>query len=258
MPLSVLHIGDEVFIHKCFSGIGLGKHLLQGLQNDADDLDILLLVVSADIVGFKQSALFLHHIDCLRVILHIQPVAHILSVAVDGKLLALQCIVDDQRNQLLGELIGSVVVGAVRDIRREMIGIHVRLHQHVRACLARRIRAVGVVGRRLIEEGIVVIGKRAVYLIGRNMQEFLPLFEAAVGKLPGRLSAVEHHGRAQHIGLDEHFRIADASVDMALRREMNHSVNVVLGKNLRDGFLVADIGFHKCIIGKVLDIFEVL
>ena len=155
-----------------------------------DDLDVLLLVVSADIVSLEQSSLLLYHVDGLRMILYIQPVADIFAVSVYRKLLAVKGIVDDQRDQLLGELERAVIVGAVGDIGREMIGIHVCLHQHVRACLTCGVRTVGIVRRGLIEESIVIIGKRSVDLIRRYMQELFALLEAAVRKLPGYLGTV--------------------------------------------------------------------
>ena len=85
-----------------------------------DDLDILFLIVSADVVSLDQTTLLLYHINALGMIFHIQPVTDILAVAVYRKLLALQRIVDDQRDQLLRELIRSVVVAAVCDIGREI------------------------------------------------------------------------------------------------------------------------------------------
>ena len=85
-----------------------------------DDLDVLLLVVSAHVVGLKQSSLLLYHINGFGMILYIQPVTDILAVAVDRKLFAVQGIVDDQRDQLLRELVRSVVVGAVGDVFTSM------------------------------------------------------------------------------------------------------------------------------------------
>ena len=47
-----------------------------------NNLNILLLVVSSYIVGFKKPSLLLHHINRLCVILDIKPVTHIFAVAV--------------------------------------------------------------------------------------------------------------------------------------------------------------------------------
>lgn len=75
--------------------------------------------MSAHIIGFEKPALFLYHVDGLGMILHIQPVTYVFAVAVYGKLLSVEGVVDDQRNQLFRELVRAVIVRAVRDIRRE-------------------------------------------------------------------------------------------------------------------------------------------
>ena len=41
---------------------------------------------------------------------HVEPVTHILASAVDRYLLAEETLADDERDELLGELVGSVVV----------------------------------------------------------------------------------------------------------------------------------------------------
>ena len=78
-----------------FPGIGIRKHLPQGVKDDMNDLNILLLIVSAHVIGLKQASLLLHHVDGLRVVLHIQPVAHVFAVSVDRKLLSVKRVVDD-------------------------------------------------------------------------------------------------------------------------------------------------------------------
>ena len=87
--------------------------------------------MSSDVVSLTEASLFLHHIDALRVVVDIQPVTDIPSISINRKLLALQCIVDDQRDQLLRELVRSVIVGAVCDVRRELVSINVCLYQHI-------------------------------------------------------------------------------------------------------------------------------
>ena len=139
-----------------------------------------------------------------------------------------------------------------------MIGVNVCLYQEIRGCLAGRVRAVGIIGRRLIEKRLRIIVQASVHLVGGDMQELLSLLEGSVGKLPCRLGAVEHHRRSKHVGLHKHLRILDAAVHMALSREMHYPVDIVLLKNLHDGFLVADIRLHKSVILPVLDIFQIL
>ena len=46
-------------------------------------------------------------------VVHIQPVADVVTLAINGKRLTIARIQDDQRNELLRELIRAVIIGAV-------------------------------------------------------------------------------------------------------------------------------------------------
>ena len=168
MPFSVLHIGDQIFGHQRFSRVIVCKHLLQRFYNNFNNLNILFLVMSAHIIGFKKPALFLYHVDSFGVILHVQPVTHIFAVAVYGQLLSVKGIVDDQGNELFRKLVRAVIVGTVGDVRRKMVGVHISLHQHVRSRFAGGIRAVGRIRGRLIEIFPFLL-QRTVNLICGNM-----------------------------------------------------------------------------------------
>ena len=68
-------------------------------------------------------------------VFHIQPVAHIASVAVDRKLLAFQNVLDDKRNQFLGKMLRTVVVGTTGDGDRHLVCITICHYNHVGTCL---------------------------------------------------------------------------------------------------------------------------
>ena len=135
-----------------------------------------------------------------------------------------------------------------------MVRVNVSLYQEVRTCLAGGIGTVGVIGRGLIEKCILILRQRTVHLIRGHMQEFLPFLKAAVRKLPGRLGAVEHHRGSQHIGLNKDLRIADTPIHMALRREVDHPVNVIFRKNPGNRLFIADIRPDKGITRPILHI----
>ena len=63
--------------------------------DDMDDLDILFLIVSTDVVGFKQATFFLYHVDALCMIHYIQPVTYVLTIAIYRKFLAFKYVDDD-------------------------------------------------------------------------------------------------------------------------------------------------------------------
>ena len=218
-----------------------------------DDFDILLLIVAADIIGFKKSSFFLNHINCLCMIFHIQPVTHIFAISVYRKFLTLKRIVDDQRNQFFRELIRSVVIGAVGDVCREFVGIHISFYQHVRTCLTCRIRTMGCIGCGFIEISTVFF-QRTIYFICGNMKELFAFLKASVRQFPGCFCTVQHNSSPQYVGLYKYFRLLDTSVYMAFCRKMNHSVDIILSKDFCYCFFIANIRLYK---GIVLSVFHI-
>ena len=81
-----------------------------GADDDLHDLYVLAFVVSAHIVDAAVFGITDDHVDGLAVVFHIEPVAHILSLAVNGQRFSCEDIVDDERNELLRELVRAVVV----------------------------------------------------------------------------------------------------------------------------------------------------
>ena len=65
----------------------------------------------ADVVDLSHPAIVENPINGLAVIFHIQPVPDILTCPVDGQRLVVQGVGNHQRNQLLREVIGAVIVG---------------------------------------------------------------------------------------------------------------------------------------------------
>jgi hypothetical protein len=104
------------------------------------------------------------------VVLDVEPVADLLAVAVDGQRLAGQGVVDDQRDELFREVVGTVVVGAVGGQHRQAVGVVVGAHQMVAGRLAGRVRAVRFVAVGF-GEGRIVLAERAVDFVGGHMQE---------------------------------------------------------------------------------------
>ena len=69
---------------------------------------------AADVVGLAGPPTLQDRGQRAGVVLDVQPVAHVGAVAIDRQRLALQRLQDDQRNELFREVVGPVVVGAVR------------------------------------------------------------------------------------------------------------------------------------------------
>ena len=109
VTLSVCYVGDKIHILAFLSA----EQTVHGLDNHLDDIDVLPLVETADVVSLGNLALVENHIDGTGMIHYIQPVAHILTLTIYWQWLAMTDVVDEQRNQLLWELVWTVVVRAV-------------------------------------------------------------------------------------------------------------------------------------------------
>lgn len=99
-------VGDEVHVLALLTA----EKAVDGVDDNLDDVDVLPFVEAADIVCLGNPAVVEDHVDGAGMVLDVKPVADVLALAVDGKRLAVTDIVDKQRYQLLGKLIGAVVV----------------------------------------------------------------------------------------------------------------------------------------------------
>ena len=80
-------------------------------------------------------------------ILDIEPVANVQSIAVEGDPFAGRRFENHDRDQLLGELPGAVIVGAICEYHWQFIGVMPGTHQVIACGLAGGIGAAWVVGR---------------------------------------------------------------------------------------------------------------
>jgi len=126
--------------------------------------------MTADVVNLSYPAFMNNQIDCLAVILYIQPVTDIQTLSIYRKRLVSQGIGNHQRYQLLREMIGSVVVRAAADCNRKAVGAVVCLYQKICSCLGGAVGTAGVKRRLLCKEQIRAIQRKiSVYLVCRNL-----------------------------------------------------------------------------------------
>ena len=128
--------------------------LAQFLADDLHDLNILLFVMATDIVNFTNATIVNNQINSLAVIFNIQPVTDIQTLAVNRQWLVSQSISNHQRNQLLREVIRTIVVGATGNSHRQAVGTVVSQNQQVSGSLGATVRRAGVDRSFLGEEQI--------------------------------------------------------------------------------------------------------
>ena len=211
--------------------------LAELLADQLNDVDVRHLVVTADIIDLADPALADDQVDRLAVILDIEPVAHILALAVDGQGLVGERVGDHQGNQLLGEVIGTVVVGAARDCHRQSVGAVIREHEQVGARLGRAVGAAGMDGCLLGKEQVGTVERQvAVDLIGGDL---------VIARDAVLAAGVHQHLRAEDIGGEKDLGILDGAVDMTLRRKVDDDIRVLLLKQPINTRTVADIELEK-------------
>lgn len=91
-------------------------------------------------------------IDSTGVILYVQPVANIQAFAINRQWFAMANVVDEERDELLRELVRTIVVGAVGHDGRHAVCVVESAYKVVAACLCGRVGRVGVILGGLKEE----------------------------------------------------------------------------------------------------------
>ncbi len=92
VTLSVCYISNQIQV----STLRATEQSINGLDNHLDDIDILPLVETTDVIGLGNLSLVENHIDGTGMIYYIQPVAHVLTLTIYWQWLAMTDIVDEQ------------------------------------------------------------------------------------------------------------------------------------------------------------------
>ena len=198
-------VGDPVEV------LGVAPH---GLQDHAQDRDVVLLAVRADEVGLPHAALGEDVPDGTGVVLGVDPVADVLALSVELGAHAVDDVGDLPGDELLHVLEGAVVVGAVGDRGAEAVGAGPGAHEHVGAGLGRAVRGGRVVRSLLGELGRVVERQVAVDLVGGDVVVADAVLADGLQKAEGALDV-----RAQ-----ERLRVGDGVVVVALGGVVNDRV----------------------------------
>ena len=106
MSGTVGNVCDEV--ERCT--LRVAQQAVNGLDDYLNDIDVLPLVETTDVISIGSITIVENHIDCTCMVNDVEPVAYVLAFAIHWQRLALTDIVDEQRYQFLGELIRTVVV----------------------------------------------------------------------------------------------------------------------------------------------------
>ena len=188
-------VGDPVEV------LGVASH---GLQDHAQDGDVVLLAVRSDEVGLPHAALGEDVPDGAGVVLGVDPVADVLAVELGAD--AVDDVRDLPGDELLHVLVGAVVVGAVGDRGAKPVGAGPGAHEHVGAGLGRAVRGARLIRRLLGELRRVVERQVAVDLVGGDVVVADAVLADGLQQAEGSLD----------VGAQEGLRVGDGVVVVAL------------------------------------------
>ena len=217
------------------------------LQDHAQHGDVVLLTVRADQVGFADPALGQDGPHAAGVVLGVDPVAHVLALAVQLRTDALENVGDLARDELLHVLVRAVVVGAVGNRGPQTVGAGPRTHQHVAGGLGGRVRAGRMVRGGLGELRRIVQGEVAVHLVRAHVVVADAVFA----------HGLEQAERALHVRLQERFWIRNRVVVVGFGRVMHD--RIVARHDAIEQLRVADVAVHELdtVLGKARDVLDV-
>ena len=231
-------VGDPVEV------LGVAAH---GLQDHAQDGDVVLLPIGADEVGLPHAALGEDVPHRGAVVLGVDPVADVLALPVELGADAVDDVRDLPGDELLHVLVGAVVVGAVGDRGAQAVGAGPGAHEHVGGRLGARVRRARVVRRLLGELRRVVERQVAVDLVGGDVVVADAIFADGLQQAEGAL----------HVGAQERLRVGDGVVVVALCGVVHD--RVVAGDDPIEQLRVADVTDDKLdpVLGQPRDVLGV-
>ena len=250
----------------------IAEQPVYGFYYNLYQIYVLPFVEAAYVVGVGCLPLVEYQVYRTGVVLHIEPVAHILPLAVDREGLAPAYVVYEKRYQLFRELVRAVVVAAVGNNGGHPVCVVKSPYEVVARSLARAVGAVRIIGSALFEK---LISERAsaalvprrislrpcqlqrpVNLIGRDMVE--PFALILFGKrLPMAFRRLQQGKGAYHVCHCKCERVLYAAVHMAFGSKVYYPVYLLLLHQGEDCIEIADIRLYEPVIGLVLYIPEI-
>ena len=130
--------------------------MVNGFDNHLDNIYVLPLVETANIISLCDFAFMENQVNGTSMVFNIQPIANILTLAINRQRFTVKDIVDKERNELFRKLVRTVIIGTVRYNCRHSICIMKRTNKMITACLGCRIRRMRIIFCRFVEEVITV------------------------------------------------------------------------------------------------------
>ena len=216
-----------------------GRPFVEMLTDRFDDGQIASLASCTDVVSMSRRPAFEDGDERPGMVVDIEPIANVLASAVDGQRTSKKRIGDGQRDQLLRELIGAIVIAAIGEQHRHAIGAVPRQGEVIRCSLASRVRRSGIVRRGFGERALVA--QAAKHFVGRDVEEAECALSWRRQTFPITARRFEQVVGPDNIGGNEVCGFGDRAIDVGFCCKVQHGVRMfTLEHDLQSG-PVADV-----------------
>ena len=161
--------------------------LIQQIANSVHNVQVLLFVMTTDVVSLTRFALSHNGVKRTRMIFYIKPVTDLVAFAVNRQRFTVKGVQDHKWDQLLREMIRSVVIRTVSHDGREAVSAQPGTNKMVAGCFGGRVRAAWRVGCGFSEKRQVCgcrmfirVRQIPVHFIGGDMMEAKRFFRCVI------------------------------------------------------------------------------
>jgi hypothetical protein len=124
-------VSDETYLLTVGATIRARTHVVEQPANRLYHIDVALFRVPAHVVRLSRRSCLENTPESPCVVLDEQPVPYVLTSTVDWKWLASERLDNHEWNELLGEVVGPIIVGAIGYERRQAVRVVPRAYQMI-------------------------------------------------------------------------------------------------------------------------------
>src|SRR5436190_12642709 len=204
-------------------------------QLDVRNSNCMILDTGAAEMIDRSSASLLENIqNTLAMIVHKDPISHLLSVAIDRDLLSSKGAAKHRWNEFLRMLEASIVIRASRHANIYSMCVMIGEQQQIRRCFRGGVWTRR--GLRRLERKLTVPFDRTVHLVSRDLyKERYILYTCSF----------EERDCSKDIRLHEWRRTFDRAIDVTFGGEVNDSIELQRFEQIGDGIRIANIALYK-------------